>query len=210
MFMQAVKKCFVTGPHRGRAVQNDNIETLQVRAMVPKRLPDSSLQTIAANRRPAVFPGYGQAESRLLATIFCVENRKHFVAAAFCFLEDAVIRRRIRKPASPSEAAVHYRACWRIFFRCDRDRECQCDGESWARPFARRLFNTRRPAFVAMRALKPCVRARFRLLGWNVRFILLTPAFEFAPFSRRRIFVNEPVLARKKAGKGTREAQFCQ
>lgn len=46
-------------------------------------------------------------------------------------------------------------------------------GVSWARPFARRRFNTRRPAFVAIRARKPCVRARFKLPGWKVRFMSL-------------------------------------
>jgi len=44
-------------------------------------------------------------------------------------------------------------------------------GASRARPFARRRFNTRRPALVAMRARKPWVRARLILLGWNVRFM---------------------------------------
>jgi hypothetical protein len=86
----------------------------------------------------------------------------------------------------------------------------QCFGESSARPFARRRFNTRRPAFVAIRALKPCVRARFRLLGWNVRFMSLPPEFSFAPFQRRGVSASKQWLARKKAGKGTREAQFCQ
>ena len=38
-------------------------------------------------------------------------------------------------------------------------------GVSLARPFARRRFNTRRPAFVAMRARKPWVRARLIVLG---------------------------------------------
>ncbi len=38
-------------------------------------------------------------------------------------------------------------------------------GVSFARPFARRRLRTRRPALVAMRARKPCVRARFNLLG---------------------------------------------
>ena len=86
----------------------------------------------------------------------------------------------------------------------------QCFGESSALPFARRRFNTWRPALVAIRALKPCVRARFRLLGWNVRFMSLTPAFEFAPFRGRRNVVDGPRLVRKKVGKGTREPQFCQ
>jgi hypothetical protein len=39
------------------------------------------------------------------------------------------------------------------------------------RPFARRRFNTFRPPFVFMRSRKPCVFARRRRLGWNVRFI---------------------------------------
>jgi hypothetical protein len=36
---------------------------------------------------------------------------------------------------------------------------------------ARRRFNTSRPFFVAILALKPCVRLRLITLGWNVRFI---------------------------------------
>ena len=44
-------------------------------------------------------------------------------------------------------------------------------GQSRLRPLARRRASTRRPALVDMRARKPCVRARCRLLGLNVRFI---------------------------------------
>ena len=36
----------------------------------------------------------------------------------------------------------------------------------------RRLAKMARPARVLIRARKPCLRARRRLLGWNVRFIL--------------------------------------
>ena len=36
---------------------------------------------------------------------------------------------------------------------------------SFFRPFWRRRFKTRRPAFVRMRTRKPCVFFRFRLLG---------------------------------------------
>lgn len=39
------------------------------------------------------------------------------------------------------------------------------------RPLARRRLSTWRPPGVAMRARKPCVRFRRRLLGWYVRFI---------------------------------------
>ena len=46
-------------------------------------------------------------------------------------------------------------------------------GQSRLRPLARRLANTRRPPFVAMRARNPCVRLRCRLLGLKVRFMTL-------------------------------------
>ena len=38
------------------------------------------------------------------------------------------------------------------------------------RPLPRRADKMARPARVRMRVRKPCVRARRRLLGWNVRF----------------------------------------
>ena len=44
-------------------------------------------------------------------------------------------------------------------------------GQSRLRPLARRRASKRRPLFVAMRARKPWVRARCKLLGLKVRFI---------------------------------------
>ncbi len=40
------------------------------------------------------------------------------------------------------------------------------------RPLRRRALSMRCPDLVAILARKPCVRWRFRLLGWNVRFIV--------------------------------------
>ncbi len=47
-------------------------------------------------------------------------------------------------------------------------------GQSRARPLRRRRLSIARPLLLAMRALKPWVRLRRRLLGWNVRFIFQT------------------------------------
>ena len=44
-------------------------------------------------------------------------------------------------------------------------------GQRRLRPFARRRASNRRPLLVAMRARKPWVRARCKLLGLKVRFI---------------------------------------
>jgi hypothetical protein len=38
------------------------------------------------------------------------------------------------------------------------------------RPFSRRALMMDRPARVRIRARKPCLRARRRVLGWKVRF----------------------------------------
>jgi hypothetical protein len=46
------------------------------------------------------------------------------------------------------------------------------------RPFARRRFNTFRPPLVFIRSRKPCVFARRRRLGWNVRFIEAISLFD--------------------------------
>ena len=46
---------------------------------------------------------------------------------------------------------------------------------SRARPLARRALMTARPPTVRMRARNPCVRLRFNLLGWYVRFIFPLP-----------------------------------
>ena len=44
--------------------------------------------------------------------------------------------------------------------------------ESRVRPLARRRLMTRRPAAVDIRLRNPWVIFRFRVLGWNVRFIV--------------------------------------
>ena len=49
--------------------------------------------------------------------------------------------------------------------------------DSSARPLRRRAARMARPARVRMRALKPCVRARRRLLGWNVRLTMMRTTF---------------------------------
>jgi hypothetical protein len=47
--------------------------------------------------------------------------------------------------------------------------------ESRARPLARRAVMIARPARVRMRSRNPCVLARRRLFGWNVRLLTGTP-----------------------------------
>ncbi len=52
-----------------------------------------------------------------------------------------------------------------------RGREEQRHTLTLARPFRRRAARTARPALVRMRSRNPCVLARRRLFGWNVRLL---------------------------------------
>lgn len=52
----------------------------------------------------------------------------------------------------------------------DGGRDCVY-GQRRLRPLARRADRILRPSAVAIRARKPWVRARLRLLGWKVRFM---------------------------------------
>ena len=59
------------------------------------------------------------------------------------------------------------------------------------RPFARRRLSTNRPFFVCMRTKNPCVRRRWRLFGWNVRF----------PFMKSLWRRSEPPMLSKPFGR---------
>jgi len=122
MLVQAVKKRLVAGPHCRRLVQYNDVEALQHFAMMPEGFPDDAFQAVTANGKPAVLFGHGQTEPCVLVAVFLVKNRKHFVAAAFCFIEDAAVSGRIKKPGAPAEAAICRLACGWNFFRWIRDR----------------------------------------------------------------------------------------
>ena len=117
VFMQAVKELFVAGPHRCRLVQDYHIEALEVRPVLPKGFPYKPLQPVATDCTGTVFLGNSQAEPCIVLVVIFVKNRKHHVAATLCFFEDAAVGGRIKKPASPSEAAVRHSAGCGNFFR---------------------------------------------------------------------------------------------
>lgn len=91
-------------------------------------------------------------------------------------------------------------------------------GQSRARPLARRALSTLRPPLVAMRARKPWVRLRRRLLGWYVLFmtaylLLLSGAIEpVEPGYRacKKTRVSDDCRGQRKGGKITGQALVCQ
>jgi len=105
-----------------------------------------------------------QTQPSIAQLITSTENREQLVAAARCPVEYATERCSIKEPVISCEpVALAARQSWGIARR--RLGRALRYGVNRARPLARRRLRTRRPAFVAIRARKPCVRARFILLG---------------------------------------------
>ena len=69
-----------------------------------------------------------------------------------------------------------------------------------ARPLRRRADRTARPALVRMRSLKPCVLARRRLFGWNVRLLTGTPGTELGLGPARAISAQAGLATVEVAG----------
>src|SRR5690606_21672078 len=150
--------------------------------LVPaRRLADEPLQPVALGREPAMLLRDGEAEPGYAQPVRLRQHGEVGVATPVGTTEDTPECSGIRQTVRPAEPLTPpVLGCCRSLSRCRRrDRAVTRNagapqGVSCARPFARRRFRTSRPALVAMRARKPCVRARLSLLGWKVRFMCLT------------------------------------
>jgi hypothetical protein len=167
--------------------------------MLAEGLPHQPLQAVPFVSLSAVFPGYRQPQPGLVAAVFPGQDRKQIVATPAGFgkhmaericigqavgFGEPMSRRRNRagtaiRPARNQAVFVLprfvrcVRFCWILRSDAMRTGDSNGQGVSCARPFARRRLSTRRPALVAMRARNPWVLARFKLPGWNVRFIVV-------------------------------------
>ena len=138
---------------------------------------------------------FGRAESlELLRTISRVRLLNLFLATAFPYFFDIAkpslkgsfskfsgLIQRIQTQEEENVLPFEIKAHWslpRIFqsVDCFISTPILCGQKnSYAlrrfRPFSRRRLRTARPAFVAIRVVKPCLRDLLRLLGWKVRFV---------------------------------------
>lgn len=92
--------------------------------MMPERLPDDALDSIAVGRPTAVLFRDCQAEPRHAAAIVSAKHRKPFVATARCLFEYAANCAAIEKPISLAQAVwrAPRRLC--LLFRRRDDRLC--------------------------------------------------------------------------------------
>ena len=107
--------------------------------------------------------------SRALSVLLCLHSTVNHLSR----LRVAFLKTRPNAAASNSRLLLRNRHgvpppncnCWFAVVTIAFDAIEPGYGVSLARPLARRRLRTSRPAFVAMRARKPCVRARLILLG---------------------------------------------
>lgn len=191
MLCQAVEQRPVVCLVRSRLIQDHDVQTGKLLAVLPEGFPDNAFQSVSRHGKPAVFLGDGEPEPRDVSVIIRCQDRKHVVATAAGLFEHAIKRRGIRQAADSVKPVIGritrayvrfaFAVCRRFFgsvYWRVSGVGCKAYGVSCARPLARRRFNTRRPALVAILARNPCVRARFKMLGWNVRFMGLVPGFD--------------------------------
>jgi hypothetical protein len=126
-----------------------------------KGLPGEALQEIPVGGSPNPLSGNGKPQASNIGTVGSGEQRKVSVGNAARILEDApvMLRREQALPTAEGRSRQRFRRY----------------GVRRARPLARRDWMTLRPLRVAIRARKPCVRARLMRLGWKVRFIVRFP-----------------------------------
>jgi hypothetical protein len=154
-----------------------------------KTLPNHPLDPVTPDRPPVHLPRNGHAQSRLstfAGTCHHLEElvgRNHWSVEyplEFGWLEESA-RRGDRPPRM--RLLVHLTGLNFAHSPAPRCAVCSSSSEPGRAmasghqadrrflPLARRALITSRPARVDMRARNPCLRARFRRLGWNVRFM---------------------------------------
>jgi hypothetical protein len=126
--------------------------------MPAEALADEPLHAIARDRAGHRLFRDGQPEPGIFHPIGPRQQQEALMARLARILEDAVELGRLEQPETPREGRARWlRWAWDVDF--------YQQGASRTRPFARLALMTALPDRVDMRARKPCVRLRFRLLG---------------------------------------------
>ena len=204
MFAETRKESVVVGFMCAGSVHYNYVQPVKGVRVAPKRLAHDTLDSIPRGRKLAVFLRNRQPQPRAAATVRAIQNGKELIATSFRFVEYLAESLRVQQTVGRAESLVvgPVRVFGSFAARCRASLVFPVGlvgldyGVSRARPLARRCLRMRRPALVAIRARKPCVRARLRLLGWNVRFICLLPGC-----------LNWGLHPKNEGGKGTRGAK---
>jgi hypothetical protein len=149
---------------RGVARRHGDVDRRQVMLVQAKGFPGKALDAIARHGAPEGARCNRQAQSRMTFIVGQNRQAKEGVGQSSAALPyGAKLSRLMQTLARLEIQPIEW------LWDCKKVRRNQ--GQRSFRPFARRRASNRRPLLVAMRARKPCVRARCKLLGLKVRFI---------------------------------------
>ena len=134
---------------------NDNIHTHQRTECRTKRLSCKSLYLISIDRQWAGFLTYYQPNSARIPLVPDGETQKPGTTCTILIIFEYIVELRRTLESTTGRKLL------------DRTLSVNMpsQAESTLRPLARRRLITKRPFFVAIRALNPCARLRFITLG---------------------------------------------
>lgn len=165
VLLEALPQILRLSASRGVSCGHGHVDRRQSMLVQPKGFSREPLDAVAGHRGAERARGYRQPKARTACLI--PENRqteKRIGQTPAALTNGPKFGRTVQALARLEPQPLVKRRC-RYRIRVGRQ------GQSFLRPLARRRASTRRPLLVAMRARKPCVRARCKLLGLNVRFI---------------------------------------
>lgn len=162
MLFQAVRDVRVGRGARCRACVDDDVHRRQLVLVRTERFPNQALHAVAANSIAHRFRSNRQSQACDRSGVESHDEREEGIRLTTPVLIYAIEIGFTAQPLRGCEAQSGGG-------RTRRGSDAQT--ASRLRPFARRRDSTSRPPLVAMRARKPCVRLRCRLLGWYVRFM---------------------------------------
>ena len=93
----------VTCACRGRLVENDDIKSRQLAAMLPERLAYDSFQSVSAGSELAVFFADCEPKPGFVRFVCPVEHREHAIATSPGIVENAAERLLVEQAVLPSE-----------------------------------------------------------------------------------------------------------
>jgi hypothetical protein len=147
------------------ACRHSDVDRRQIVLVQTKGFSRQALDTVAGHGGAESTSRYRQTQSRMT---FMIREHRHTEV-------------RVGQPAAALPDRAKFGRLMQTLARLERQPLGQLGvarspyagfyGQRRLRPFARRRASNRRPLLVAMRALKPWVRARCKLLGLKVRFI---------------------------------------
>jgi len=162
MLFQFSPQCLTRGRRSRRFGHHDNIPTADVALVEAKAFPDDALDSVARHGSRCGFFRDGQAQTWIAQAIGCSQQGE---CPTRCTPRLGKYTPELYGPGQPRAA----RKAGRTPFQGVENYTVRR-----ARPLARRALMTKRPFLVRIRARKPWVRLRCRLLGWNVLFMTVT------------------------------------